>query len=347
MKLAKKVSAVLAAVMLLGCLSACGKNKTLTLFTWEAMFPQEVLEGFEKETGYKINYVNFDYDETMLAKLESAGGGDYDVIIADDYIIEQAIEKGLVAKLDKSRLPNFGNINPAFQGQFYDPQDEYTVPYGAGIIEIGYYPDKIGHEITGYKDLWAEDMRGRVGIIGNCRVINGIALKLLGCSFNTENEDEVRKAGELLQELAPNVRLINDMFLNEDLISGEVDAAIMYTSQATLAALADPAVKLVLPEEGLGYGIMGMFIASKAPNSEAAHAFVNYILGAETGARCFEFMGYYSTNQASDGFISEEMKPLITLPEDASEDREMIENISGELYDVHEEIWNEFKLSCS
>ena len=66
-------------------------DKQLNLYTWEGMFPQEVLDGFEKETGIKINYINFDFDETMLAKLETANGGDYDLVIADDYIIETTI----------------------------------------------------------------------------------------------------------------------------------------------------------------------------------------------------------------------------------------------------------------
>ena len=68
----------------------------LNLYTWEGMFPQEVLDAFTAETGIKVNYSSFDTDETMLAKLETAKGGDYDVVIADDYIIETAIAEGLV-----------------------------------------------------------------------------------------------------------------------------------------------------------------------------------------------------------------------------------------------------------
>ena len=95
----------------------------LNLFTWDGMFPQEILDGFEEETGIRINYSNFDSDEDMLAKLAEAEGGDYDLVIADDYIIELAIAEGLVQKLDKSKISNFENINPIFQGYFYDEND--------------------------------------------------------------------------------------------------------------------------------------------------------------------------------------------------------------------------------
>ena len=88
--------------------SVSADSKELVLYTWEGMFPQEILDGFEEETGIKIVYSNFDTDETMLEKLSMAKGGDYDVVIADDYIIQNAIEEGLVEKLDTSRLSGYG-----------------------------------------------------------------------------------------------------------------------------------------------------------------------------------------------------------------------------------------------
>ena len=57
-----------------------GDDKELVLFTWEGMFPQEVLDDFEKETGVKVVYSNFDTDETMIEKLSMAKGGDYDIV---------------------------------------------------------------------------------------------------------------------------------------------------------------------------------------------------------------------------------------------------------------------------
>ena len=137
--------------------------------------PQEVLDGFTEETGVKINYVNFDFDETMLAKLEAAGGGDYDLVIADDYIIETAISEDLVQKLDPSKLSNYKSINSVYQGQFFDPEDEYTVPYGAGVQTIVYDPSLVDLEITGYADLWDKSLEDSVGIIASSRVIDGMA----------------------------------------------------------------------------------------------------------------------------------------------------------------------------
>lgn len=326
---------------------APSSDTELVLFTWESMFPQEVLDGFTEETGIEINYANFDYDETMLMKLQAAKAGDYDLVVADDYIIETVIAENLAQKLDKSKISNFGNINPLYQGQFFDPADEYTVPYGSGVQTIVYDPQLTEKEITGYADLWDPSLESSVGVIANYRVINGMALKALGESYNTEDIPTIEKAGEKLLELAPNIRLIKDDNLQDDLISGEISAAVMYTSQVTMAKLANPDLEVVFPKEGIGFGIQGMFIPANAPHADAAYKFMDYILRPEISAKCYEFLGYYCTNKAADSLISEEYQDFLTLPEDFSQkDMEMIGNVSAEALEAHEKAWTEFRAKC-
>jgi spermidine/putrescine-binding protein len=329
--------------LVVAALCACGGRRQLTIYTWSDMFPQEILAGFEKETGIRINYVNFDTDETMLARLQVAKGGDYDLVIADDYIIETAIAEGLVRKLDQSKLSNYRNINPIYQRQFYDPGDEYTGPYGAGVQTIVYDPARVSIPIRGYADLWHPSLAGKVGIIENFRVINGMALKVNRQSYNTEDLSAIRAAGEELRALAPNIRLIRDDGLQEELLSGEIDAAVMYTSQVTMAKMENPDLEVVFPSEGIGFGIMAGFIPVNAPNPDAAYAFLDYILDAERSARCFEFLGYYSTNASADPFISGEYREFLTLPDGFNVDMEMIQNISPEAEEEHSLVWTRFK----
>lgn len=344
----KKIFAVLLCMtMTAGLLAGCGKEEkgSLNLYTWDGMFPQEILDGFEEETGYIINYSNFDYDEDMLAKLEETAGGDYDLVIADDYIIEVVIAEGLSQKLDTSRLENYDNLNPVFMSQFYDPANEYTVPYGAGIPLIVYDPALTDVEIKGYSDLWNPALKDNVALTANYRVINGITLKTMGESFNTNDLDVISQAGEKLLELAPNIRVINDNNTQDFILSGEAAAAFLYSSQVVAAVMANPDLEIVYPEEGLGFGIMAAFIPSQAPNAEAAYAFLDYINKPENAAKCFEYIGYYCTNKAADALISEEMKSFLVLPENAAEG-EIIQNISQEAEDLHAEIWNQFKNAC-
>jgi len=324
----------------------CGNSGRLTIYTWDEMFPQDILRGFEIESGIKINYVNFDTDETMLARLQASKGRNYDLVIADDYIIETVIAEGLAQKLDKTKIINYRNINHVYQKQFYDRTNEYTVPYGAGVQTIVYDPARVNIKITGYGDLWNPSLVNSVGVIGNFRVINGMALKVLGESYNTNNLEAIRAAGDLLLRLAPNIRVIMDDKLEDELISGEIAAAVMYTSQVTMAKMERPGLEVVFPREGIGFGIMAAFIPSRASNPDAAHAFLNYILDARRGAECFEFLGYYSTYSASDLLIAPDYKEFLTLPEGFNVDMEMIQNINPEAEEAHDLIWTAFRAAA-
>ena len=325
---AKKAAAVMLCVALTAAMatgvSVSAKDKDeLVLYTWDGMVPQEVLDDFEKETGTKVVYSNFDTDETMLEKLSQAKGGDYDVVIADDYIIESAVKEGLVQKLDKDAITNWENINPLFQGQFYDPDDEYTVPYGAGIPLIVYDPDQVDIDIKGYKDLWDPSLEDSIAIIGAYRVICGITQLSMGESMNEDDVDVIARTGEKLQELAPNIRLIQDDNTQKALLNGEASVAFLYTSQVTQALKDNPDLKVVYPEEGLGFGILGTFIPSEAPNAEAANEFINYLLQPEVTAKCINSVGYYNTNKAADDLVDENL----VVPDDVTKG-ESIENVS-------------------
>lgn len=354
------LSVAIVATLLTGCGSSANKSTTdgnakeeqntqevkeLNIFTWDGMFPQEILDGFEMETGIKINYSNFDTDEAMLAKLEETKGGEYDLVIADDYIIETVIAEGLAQKLDTLKLNNYKNINPLFQGYFYDENNEYTIPHGAGVPVIVYDPNAVDVEIKSYADLWNPAFEDNVALIGNYRVINGITLKTMGESFNTNDLTVIQSAGDKLLELAPNVRLVSDSNTQDYLISGEAAVGFLYTSQAFTAVQNNPDLKVVYPEEGLGFGIMAGFIPSNAPHADAAYQFLDYILDAKNSAKCFEYLGYYCTNKAAEQYIDEHLKESLVLPA-GTEKGEIIMNVSAEAEELHSKIWTEFLSAC-
>jgi spermidine/putrescine-binding protein len=326
------------------------QKKPLVIYTWEEMFPQDVLDSFKKVTGTDVVLEYFEYNEDMLMELQRTEGGDYDLVIADDYIIEFAIEQGLVQKLEKAKLPNLKNVNPLYQHQFYDPQDEYTVPYGAGVQTIVYNPDKIDFDIMGFSDLWNPELRGRVGITGNYRVIDGMVLKTMGKSYNETDPSVIEAAGRRLLELAPNIAVIQDTDLDEELLAGSIDVALMYTDQVTKSLSQNPEFKLVYPSEGIGFGIMAGFIPAKAPNADAAHKFLDFILDPWRGADCAEYLAYYCTNSAAQNYIKPELREYLTMPTEIRNGVEMIKfgnfeimmNIDQQAEDAHSRIWEEF-----
>lgn len=343
----KRVLAILLCSIMAGSLlSGCGgekeeNNKELVLYTWEGLFPQEVLDDFEKEKGIRIINSNFDSNETMLEKVQQSDGKDYDVVIGDDYIIEQVGKNGLAKELDKSKLSNYGNINPLYQSQFYDPDNKYTIPHGAGIPLIVYDPEQVDFEITGYEDLWNSKLEDKIATIASYRAVEGMVLLTMGKSMNEEDPTVIKEAGEKLVSLAPNIRMIQDTNTQNALLNGEASVAILYTSQVIAALQENPDLKVVYPKEGLGFGIMNFFIPKNAPDTEEAYEFLNYILEPEVAAKCFDFVGYYCTNKAADDLVN----PDLVVPDSVTKG-EIIQNVSTEAEEVYNQNWTEFKAAC-
>ena len=342
----KIVSMILCAALAGSMLTGCGEkkeedNKELVLYTWEGLFPQEVLTDFEDETGIRIISSNFDSNETMFEKVQQSDGKDYDLVIGDDYIIEQIVNNGLAKELDKEKLKNYDNINPLYQSQFYDPKNKYTIPHGAGIPLIVYDPEQVDFEIQGYEDLWNPALEDKIATIASYRAVEGMVLLTMGKSMNEQDPAVIKEAGEKLKELAPNIRMIQDTNTQNALLNGEASVGILYTSQVIAALAENPDLKVVYPKEGLGFGIMNFFIPKNAPDTEEAYAFLDYILEPEVAAKCFDFVGYYCTNKAADELVN----PDLVVPDSVTKG-EIIQNVSAEAEEVYNQNWTEFKAAC-
>ena len=342
----KIISMILCAALAGSMLTGCGEkkeedNKELVLYTWEGLFPQEVLTDFEDETGIRIISSNFDSNETMFEKVQQSDGKDYDLVIGDDYIIEQIVNNGLAKELDKEKLKNYDNINPLYQSQFYDPENKYTIPHGAGIPLIVYDPEQVDFEIQGYEDLWNPALEDKIATIASYRAVEGMVLLTMGKSMNEQDPAVIKEAGEKLKELAPNIRMIQDTNTQNALLNGEASVGILYTSQVIAALAENPDLKVVYPKEGLGFGIMNFFIPKNAPDTEEAYAFLDYILEPEVAAKCFDFVGYYCTNKAADELVN----PDLVVPDSVTKG-EIIQNVSTEAEEAYNQNWTEFKAAC-
>ncbi|MEB3860568.1 MAG: PotD/PotF family extracellular solute-binding protein, partial [Desulfurococcales archaeon] len=107
---------------------ALSQENVLKVLNYSEYIDPEVLELFERETGVRVIYDEFEAAEEAWAKLKVGGAG-YDLIIIAHSYVKLAIEQGLVKKLDKSKIPNLANLDPVIAGHPADPGQEYAVPY--------------------------------------------------------------------------------------------------------------------------------------------------------------------------------------------------------------------------
>ena len=136
-------------------------SKEVNLFVWTEYIPQDILDCFEMVYGVTVNRDEFSSNEEMYAKL-AAGAANYDLTQPSDYIIQVMIRTNLVQKLDKSKLPNLSNIDPAYLRVPGDDNGEYVVPYQAGTQAIVYDSATVSNPPKSWKDLWNPEFKDRM-----------------------------------------------------------------------------------------------------------------------------------------------------------------------------------------
>lgn len=317
----------------------------INILTWQDYVPKEVIDKFTAETGIKVNYASANDNESMLSKLQAAKGGEYDVIICSDYIIKVMLEDGsLLKEFDKEKLPNFSNIDPVYQNQYYDPENKYSIPYTSSSAILVYDSSAIDFEINSYADLWRPELKDSIVLLDGGRDIIGLTLQSLGYSLNTTDENELAEAKAKLLELKPNVIGFDANQPHSKIISGEAVAGYMFGSQVTAAMAANEAVRFAYPEEGLGMYTDCVVMAQNAPNEENAYKFINFILEGENSAAISNIINYTNCNTAAREFLSEEFlnNETINIPADVMEKSESYMDL-GEATALYDDIWVAFK----
>jgi spermidine/putrescine transport system substrate-binding protein len=355
-KYSKLITALLAVLLVAAMVAGCtpenqpgggagSEKRQVVIFTWADYLPQEVLDRFTAETGIEVVYTYFTSNDEMLAKLSAANGGTYDLVLAGDYVVDIARKQNLMQEIDKGVVTNFKDIDPKFQGQFFDEENKYTVPYAAGSPVIVYNPALVGDvEITGYNSWWDEGLRNKLVLIDDARVMLGMSLKSMGYSLNETDPELIRAAGEKLKELGPNIIAYDYDTPHEKLITDEAAVGFMFTSQASWAVMERPDLKVVYPEEGMGFGIDSFFITSNAPNAKEANEFLNFILQGEVSAELSLFTQYMNCVTTAKEFLPEEyFNDVLYIPAEILGETEYIVDIGAEAEAIYAEVWVQVK----
>ncbi|WP_376774523.1 extracellular solute-binding protein [Clostridium thailandense] len=350
----KKVTAILTSIFVVvgsigGGLFAFAKNNSepqqvLNVFNWSEYLPQSVIDKFEQTYNIKVNYSTFSSNEEMLAKL-MAGGGNYDVAVASDFMVEILKKQSLIQEIDRSNIPNLSNIGPQFLNLSFDKGNKYSVPYMylAGII--AYDSSKIPEgTIKGYKDLWKPELKGSLTLLDDERVIIGITLKKLGYSINETSPEALARAKEELKKLQANVKSYDSDSPKTTLINGESKAIFAWGAEGSLAKRENKNVKYVIPEEGLFLQQDNFVIPKGAKNIKAAELFMNFIMEPEISAEISHYFPYGNPNMAAHQYIDKDiLDDEAVYPKDADMKKgEYLKDIGNSVTQL-DKIWSEVK----
>ena len=316
---------------------AQAEDKVLHIYNWSDYIAEDTLENFQKETGIKVVYDVFDSNETLEAKLLSGRSG-YDIVVPSNQFLAKQIKAGVFQKLDKSKLPNWKNLNPDLMKALdsSDPGNQYAFPYLWGTTGIGYNAEKVKAALgTDTIDSWdvvfkPENMEKLkscgVSMLDAPDEVYGAALHYLGLPPNPTSTEDVKKAEDLLMTVRPYITYFHSSKYISDLANGDICVALGWSGDIFQAqARAEEAknnvpVGYTIPKEGAASFFDMMAIPADAKNVEAAHVFLNYILTPEVIAPISDYVAYPNGNSAATPLVSEEVRnnPGIYPTEEAS-----------------------------
>ena len=337
----------LACILVIGWVgNAVAEDDVLYLYNWSEYMPESVLEQFQKETGVKVVYTTYESNESMYAKLRLVDEkNSYDLVVPSTYYVNKMRREGLLAKIDKNKLPNFKNLEPSLLNKDYDKNNEYSVPYLWGSTGIAINTKKVKPgSVTKWRDLWNPEFKDRLLLTNDMREVFYMGLRVLGYSGNDTNPEHIKAAYEELRKLIPNVRAYNSEAPRMPYLEGETDAGMIWNGEAFTAKEANPNIDYIYPQEGVILWMDSLVIPKKARHIESAHKFINFILRPEIGKTISEEVGYASPNRASVALLDKEVRNNRTVypTQDDLKNSEFQTDV-GDAITVYEKYWEKLK----
>jgi len=291
------------ALALCACSAKEGKAasgpKKLYIFNWTYYTPDSVIEKFKKEYGVEVVYDSFASNEEMFAKLK-AGGSDYDIVFPSADYVSIMIKEGMLAEIDKSKLKNLKNIDPAVlkRSEEFDLGMKYAVPYYMGAAGVAVNKTKVKDYDRSWSIFLRKDLKDKMTMLDDIREVMGDALAALGKSVNSVNDADLAAAGKLINEgWKPNLLKFDAEAFAKGFAAGEFWVAQGYAESifAEYDQARRPEVDFFIPKEGGPLYIDYMVILKNSKNKALALSFMDFIHRPEIYAEFCDAFGFPAT----------------------------------------------------
>ena len=268
----------------------------VNVLNWSSYIPDSVIRDFENEYHIKVNYGTYSSNEELLAKITSSNIGTYDVIFPSDYMVELMIQRGLLEKIDRTRIQNLRNINNLFLNQKYDYYNDYSLPFLSTIVVIAVNREHIKDTISSYNDLLNENYYNNIVMLDDQRIVIGMALMALGYDMSEVDDVALDRAKEWLMKLKSNIRAYDSDSPKTLFITDEVDIGVMWNAEAELAKLSNPNIEIITARDGHAISTDNYAIVKGAKNVDNAYLFIDYLLRNDISDRITKEYPYISPN---------------------------------------------------
>lgn len=337
--------------------------KTLNVYNWSDYIAENTIPDFEKQTGIKVTYDVFDSNEVLEAKL-MAGATGYDIVVPSLNFLGRQIKAGVFLPLDKSKLPNYKNLDPKLMAIIaqLDPGNQYGIPYMWGTVGIGYNVKKV-KELLGDKapvDSWALVFDpANAAKLKSCGLtmldsptdILSAALKYQGADPNTRDEATIQEAADLVMKVRPYITYFHSSQYINDLANGDVCVSVGWSGDVfqarNRAQEAKNGVELAysIPKEGAQMWFDMMAIPKDAKHVDNALAFLNYLMEPKVIADDSNFIAYANANAAATQYVDPAVRdnPAIYPPPAVMDKLFLLQVLPPDLDRVYNRAWTAIK----
>ncbi len=302
----------------------------------------DVNAAFEKVTGIKVNYGNYESNEAMYSKMKNEAES-YDIIIPSDYMIQRLISEDMLQKIDLSKIDNYKNIADEYKGLYFDPNDEYSVPYNVGMVGLIYNTTMVDEAPTSWSVMWDEKYKDNILTFSNPRDSFAIAQFLLGLDINSQDKSEWDKAADKLKEQNDVLqgRVMDQVFNKME--GGNAAIAPYYAGDFLTMLDNNEDLAFVYPEEGTNIFVDSICIPKSSKNYEAALMYINFLLEPEVALANAEYICYASPNTAviNNDDYSLKGNEILYPSEDKKPKTEYFHDLDPEIRSYYEKLWED------
>lgn len=275
------------------------EGQTLHLYIPGEYISDDIISGFENETGANVVMDNFESNEQMYIKV--ANEESYDLIVPSDYMIERLISEDLLLALDQNKLTCLTDLSDDVLNLPYDVDNTYSIPYFWGSVGIIYDKTKVSEQDLideGFNIFLDKKYQGDMYLYDSERDSFMMALKALGYSMNTTDENELNKAYDWLVNIVEtmDVEIVTDEII-DNMVQARKALGIVYSGDATYIMNENENMGFYMPESGTNLWYDAMVIPKTAKNIDLAHEFINYVIEYDNAYENSVYVGYTSPNK--------------------------------------------------
>ena len=286
------------------------EDNQVYVYSWGEYIDPATIAQFEKETGIKVRYDNFDNNEIMYSKI-AADNSSYDVLCPSDYMIAKMIQEGLLRPLDWDLLPNSkANLDPAYMktATAFDPGNQYCVPDFCGTVGILYNKKLVHDKVDSWDILWDPKYKDQILMQDSVRDSFMVALRKNGFSMNSKNPKELQIAADDLIRQKPLVQAYVIDQVRDKMIGGEAALGVIYSGEALYTFRENHDLEYVVPKEGSNVWIDGWVVTKESRHYKNAMKWIDFMNRADIAVQNFNLVTYTTPNLKAQKLIKD---PLI------------------------------------